>query len=105
MLDRGRIMRANLAADAILERRDDLSARRVILGIRREHQEHIERQPDRIPFDLHVAFLHDVEQAHLDLARQIRQFVDARRSRGWRAAADRNARSAHRNILAARAPL
>ena len=29
-----------------------------------------------ITLDLHVAFLHDVEQAHLDFARQIRQFVD-----------------------------
>ena len=73
---RQRIVRANLAADAILERRDDLAARRVILRIRGEHQHHIERQAHRIAFNLHVAFLHDVEQAHLDLAGQIGQFVD-----------------------------
>ena len=69
-------MRADLAADAILERRDDLAARRVVFRIRREHQQQIERQPHRIAFDLHVAFLHDVEQADLNLAREIGQFVD-----------------------------
>jgi len=26
-------------------------------------------------FDLHIAFLHDVEQRHLDLAGQIRQLI------------------------------
>jgi hypothetical protein len=33
-------------------------------------------QPHRIALNLYVAFLHDVEQPDLDLARQIGQFVD-----------------------------
>ena len=69
-------MRANLAADAVLERRDDLAARRVIFRVRGEDQHHVERQTHRIAFNLHVAFLHDVEQAHLNLAGEIGQFVD-----------------------------
>ena len=59
-----------------LERGDDLAARRVIFRVGREDQRQIERQPHRIPFDLDVALLHDVEESHLDLARQIRQFID-----------------------------
>ena len=74
--DRRRIVRANLRSDAVFQRRDDLAARRVVLGIRAEDDRHIERQPDRIALNLHVAFLHDVEQADLNLAREIGQFVD-----------------------------
>ncbi len=76
VFERRRIVRADFAADAIFERRDDFAARRVILGISREHQQQIERQADRIAFNLHVAFLHDVEQANLNLAREVRQLVD-----------------------------
>ena len=76
VFERHRIVRANLAADAVLERRDDLAARGVILGIRGEHQHQVQRQPHRIALNLHVAFLHDVEQADLDLARQVGQLVD-----------------------------
>ncbi len=71
-----RIVRADLAADAVFQRRDDLAARRVVFRIGGEHQHHVERQADRIAFDLDVAFLHDVEQADLDFAGQIGQFVD-----------------------------
>ena len=71
-----RIVRANLRADAVFQRRDDLAARRVVFRIRAEHQRDIERQADRISLNLHVAFLHDVEQADLNLSRQIGQFVD-----------------------------
>ena len=73
---RGRVVRANFAADAVLERRDDFAARRVIFRVGGEHQHQVERQPHRIALNLHVAFLHDVEQAHLDLAGQVGQFVD-----------------------------
>ena len=69
-------MRADFAADAVFERGDDLASCRIVFGVGSEDEEYIERQPDRISFDLYVAFLHDVEQAYLDLARQIRQFVD-----------------------------
>ena len=71
-----RIMRANLAADAVFQRRDDLAARRVVLGIGGEHQQDVERKPDGIAFDLNIAFLHDVEQADLNLAGKIGKFVD-----------------------------
>ena len=71
-----RIVRADLAADAVLQRRDDLAARRVVFRVRGEDQHQVERQAHRIALNLHVAFLHDVEQADLDLAGQIGQFVD-----------------------------
>ena len=75
-MPRRRIVRADLRADAILQRRDDLAARGVVLGVGAEDQQHVERQPDRIALDLDVPFLEDVEQADLDLAGEIRQLVD-----------------------------
>ena len=69
-------MRADFAADAVLERRDDLAARRIVFGVGGKDQQQIERQADRVALNLHVAFLHDVEQSHLDLAGQIGQLVD-----------------------------
>ena len=69
-------MRANLRADAVFQRRDDLPTRRVVFRIRAEYQRHIERQADGVALNLHIAFLHDVEQSDLNLSRQIRQFVD-----------------------------
>ena len=68
---RQRIVGANLRSDAILQRRYDFAARRVVLRIGAEDQRHVESQADRIPFDLHIPFLHDVEQRDLDLAREI----------------------------------
>src|SRR6185436_12594074 len=68
------------AADAVLERRDDLAARRVILWVGGEAEHDIEGQTHRISFDLDVAFLHDVEQAHLHLAGEIRQFIQRENS-------------------------
>ena len=69
-------MRADLRADAVLERRDDLAARRVVLGIGGERHHHVQPQAHGIAFDLNVALLQDVEQPDLDLAREIRQLVD-----------------------------
>ncbi len=76
MLARGRVVRADLGADAILERRDDLAARGVVLGVGAEHHHHVERQAHRIALDLDVPFLEDVEQADLDLAGEVGQLVD-----------------------------
>ena len=70
-------MRANLGANEILERRDDLAARRVVLGICREEHHDVEREPDREPFDLNVSFLEDVEESDLNLAGEIRQRASA----------------------------
>ena len=69
-------MRANLGADAVFERRDDLAARRVVLGIRAEDEGDIERQANRISLNLHIAFLHDVEERDLDFSREIGQLID-----------------------------
>ena len=69
-------MRADLAADAVFERRDDLAARRVVFRVGGEDEQQVERQADRVALNLHVAFLHDVEESDLDLAGEIGQFVD-----------------------------
>ena len=105
VIERGRIVRADLAADAILERRDDLAARGVIFRVGGEYQHQVERQAHRVALNLHVAFLHDVEQAHLDLAGQIGQFVDGEDAAvGARQQAVVNGQLV-RDILAARAAL
>ena len=72
----GRVVRADLRADAVLERRDDLAARGVVLGVGGERHQDVERQADRVALNLDVAFLQDVEQADLDLAGQVGQLVD-----------------------------
>ena len=71
-----RIVRHDFGADAILQRRDDFSARRVVFGVGRKDQHHIQRQTHRVTLNLHVAFLHDVEETDLNLAGEIRQFID-----------------------------
>ena len=76
LLAAGGVVRADLRADAVLERRDDLAARRVVLRVRREDEHHVQSETDRIALNLDVAFLEDVEQADLNLASQIGQLVD-----------------------------
>ena len=71
-----RIVRHDFGADAILQRRNNLAARGVILRVRREHQHHVQRQTHRITLNLHVAFLHDVEKTNLNLAGEVGQLVD-----------------------------
>ena len=73
----GRVVRADLRADAVLQRRDDLAARRVVFRVGGEHHQQVERQADGIALNLDVAFLKDVEQADLDLAGEVGQLVDA----------------------------
>ena len=63
-------------ADAVFERGDDLAARRVVLGIGGEDDGDIEREAHRVALNLHVAFLHDVEERDLDLAGEIGHLVD-----------------------------
>ena len=71
-------MGADFTADAILERSHDLAARRVVLGVGAEYQRNIQRQANRKAFDLHIAFLHDVEQPYLDFSGEVGQFVDGK---------------------------
>ena len=76
VLPRARVVGADLRPDPVLERGDDLAARRVVLRIGAEHQQHVQPQPHGIALDLDVAFLQDVEEPDLHLAREIRQLVD-----------------------------
>ena len=69
-------MGADLGAEAVLERRDDAAAVRVVLGVRRRHQHDVERQADLVAADLHVALLEHVEQADLDALGEVGELVD-----------------------------
>src|SRR5690349_13740070 len=70
------IVRRDLGTDAVLERRDDLSARGVVFRVRRKHEHHVERETHRITLNLDVALLHDVEERDLDLSGEVGQLVD-----------------------------
>src|SRR6185369_1815885 len=72
-----RIVGHDFGADAVLERRDDLSSRSVVFRVRRKNEHHVKRQTHWITLNLHVAFLHYVEEADLNLAGEIRQFVNS----------------------------
>src|SRR3989454_7067993 len=71
-------MGANLGADAVFQRRDDFSARGVILGIGGENEENIEREAQGIALNLNVAFLHDVEEADLDFSGKVGELIDGK---------------------------
>ena len=76
VLERPRVVRPDLRAEPVLERRDDPAARRVVLRVRGGHDEQVERQPDDEAADLDVALLEDVEQADLDPLGEVGQLVD-----------------------------
>ncbi len=69
-------MGADLGADAVLERSDDLAAGGVVLRVGGEDDGHVELEADGVALDLDVAFLHDVEERDLDLAGEVRDLVD-----------------------------
>ena len=69
-------MRADLAAEAVLQRRDDAAAVRVVLRVRGCHENDIQREADLVAADLHVALLEHVQQPDLDALREVGQFVD-----------------------------
>ena len=75
--DAQRVVSAHLGAEAILQWRDDPSARRVVLGVRARDHEQVERQADSIAPDLHILLFHDVQQADLDALGEVGQLVDA----------------------------
>ena len=75
-LDVERVVGADLGAEAVLERRDQATAVRVVLGVRRRDEQHVERQVDLVAADLHVALLEHVQQADLDALGQVGQLVD-----------------------------
>ena len=76
-LDGARVVGVNLRAVAVFQRRDDASAVGVVLGVGGSDDEDVQGQADAVALNLHVALLHQVEQAHLDALGQVGQFVDA----------------------------
>ena len=76
MCDVERVVRADLGAEAVLERRDDPAAVRVVLRVRRRDEHHVERQPDLVAADLDVALFEHVEQTDLDALGEVGQLVD-----------------------------
>src|SRR4029077_19584971 len=56
----------------------DFAAGGVILGIGGEDKEHVEREAEGIALNLNVAFLHDVEEADLNLAGEVGQLIDGK---------------------------
>ena len=85
-----RVVRADLRAEAVLERRDDAAAVRVVLGVRRRHEHEVDRQADLVAADLHVALLEHVEQTDLDALGEVGELVDREDRRGWCAARARS---------------
>ena len=77
VLDRARVVRPDLGAEAILERRDDAAAAGVVLRVRAGHDEQVERQPQGVATHLDVALFEDVEQADLDAFGEVGQLVEA----------------------------
>ncbi len=70
------VVRADLRAEPVLQRRHDAAAVRVVVGVRGRDQQQVERQPDPVAADLDVALLQDVEQRHLDALGQVGELVD-----------------------------
>ena len=75
-LDVERVVRADLAAEAILQRRDDAAAVGVVLRVGAGDQHHVERQADLVAAHLHVALFEHVEQTDLDALGEVGDLVD-----------------------------
>lgn len=75
-VDVERVMGPDLGPEPVLQRRDDPAAVGVVLGVGSCHQQHVERQPERVPADLDVALLHHVQQRDLDALGEVGQLVD-----------------------------
>src|SRR6476469_2803480 len=72
-----RVVRADLGAEAVLERGDDAAAVRVVLRVGGRDEEQVERQPQRVAADLDVALLEHVEERDLDALGEVGQLVEA----------------------------
>ncbi len=77
VLERARIVGANLGAEAILQRRDDAPAIGVVLRVGAGDHEDVQRQANLVAANLYVALFHDVEQTDLDALGEVGQLVDA----------------------------
>ena len=76
VVEGARVVRADLGAEAVLERSDDPAAVGVILRVGAGDDEDVERQAEHVAADLDVALLHHVEHRHLDALGQVGQLVD-----------------------------
>jgi hypothetical protein len=76
VLKRPRIVRPRLGPETVLERRDDPTAARVVLRVRRRDDVEIQGQPDREAANLDVPLFEDVEQADLDPLGEVGELVD-----------------------------
>ena len=76
VLELDRVVRADLGAEPVLERRDDAAAVGVVLGVGAGHHEGVQRQPQHVAADLDVALLHHVEHRDLDPLGEVGQLVD-----------------------------
>ena len=76
VLEPARIVRADLRAEPVLERRDDPATVGVVLGVGARDDVDVDGQAHLVAADLDVALFHDVEQADLDALGQIRKLVD-----------------------------
>ena len=61
-----RIVRANLATEAVLQWRNDAATVGVILWVCGGNEQYVNRKIDLVPTNLHITFFKNVEQAHLD---------------------------------------
>ncbi len=69
------IVRVDDGADAVLQLRNHLAAAIVGGRVGRKQNQHVQVESHRIPADLHVALLQDIEQADLHQFVQFGQFV------------------------------
>ena len=76
VVDRARVVRAHLRAEAVLERRDDPAAAGVVLRVGARHDEQVQRQAQRVAAHLDVTLLEHVEQPDLDALGEVGQLVD-----------------------------
>ena len=72
-----RVVRPDLRAESVLQRRDDPPAAGVVLGVGAGDHEQVELQAHPVAAHLDVALLHHVEEADLDALGQVRQLVEA----------------------------
>ena len=75
-VDVERVVRTDLRAEPILQWRDDAAAVRVVLGVGRRDQHHVERKSHLVATHLNVALLEHVEESDLDAFGEVGQLVD-----------------------------